>query len=249
MNQPIEPFKVRLKKAMDLQTLKPVELAEKCGISKSTVSHYMSGYTEPKSNRLYIMAKVLNVNEAWLMGFDVPMERNTYEDQNIIAFEAKSDAAQTLLVESGCKISVSDDEIITILDLRNNIICSLHEYELVNIYESLIKQNNLSAQTFIDELSTWWQKIDNSFSGKEAPKEVYDKFFNNIEKHHGKRAEILDIYNQLSPENQQKTLSYSKNLLSIQQMDEELNAACDKCATEEQKTAADNIMMDDGEWE
>lgn len=28
-----------------------------------------------------------------------------------------------------------------------------------------------------------------------------------------------------------------------------LNAACDKDATEEQKTAADNIMMDDGEWE
>lgn len=74
MNQSIEPFKVRLKKAMDLQTLKPVELAEKCGISKSTVSHYMSGYTEPKSKRLYIMAKVLNVNEAWLMGFDVPPE-------------------------------------------------------------------------------------------------------------------------------------------------------------------------------
>lgn len=94
-----------------------------------------------------------------------------------------------------------------------------------------------------------WDKADNSFSGKEAPKEVYDKFFNNIEKHHSKRAEILDIYNQLSPENQQKTLSYSKNLLSIQQMDEELNAACDKGATEEQKTAADNIMMDDGEWE
>lgn len=63
MNQSIEPFKVRLKKAMDLQALKPVELAEKCGISKSTVSHYMSGYTKPKSNRLYIMAKILNVNE------------------------------------------------------------------------------------------------------------------------------------------------------------------------------------------
>lgn len=74
MNQSIEPFKVRLKKAMDLQALKPVELAEKCGISKSTVSHYMSGYTKPKSNRLYIMAKILNVNEAWLMGFDVPPE-------------------------------------------------------------------------------------------------------------------------------------------------------------------------------
>ena len=54
--------------------MKPVELAEKTGLSKSTISHYMSGYTKPKSDRLYMLAKTLNVNEAWLMGYDVAME-------------------------------------------------------------------------------------------------------------------------------------------------------------------------------
>jgi len=77
MIEPIESFKKRLNQAMSAKNMRPVELAEKCNISKSTISHYMSGYTEPKSNRLYIIAEVLDVNEAWLMGLDVPMERGT----------------------------------------------------------------------------------------------------------------------------------------------------------------------------
>lgn len=74
MKEPSSTFKSRLNEAMDIRNIKPVELSEKCGISKSAVSHYMSGYAEPKSNRLYIIAQALDVNEAWLMGYDVPME-------------------------------------------------------------------------------------------------------------------------------------------------------------------------------
>ena len=35
----------------------------------------MSGYTQPKSDKLFILSKALNVSEAWLMGLDAPMER------------------------------------------------------------------------------------------------------------------------------------------------------------------------------
>jgi transcriptional regulator with XRE-family HTH domain len=52
--------------------------SELCGITKipkSAISQYISGAFEPKQDRVYLIAQALNVSEAWLMGFDVPMER------------------------------------------------------------------------------------------------------------------------------------------------------------------------------
>ena len=63
--------------------------------------------------------------------------------------------------------------------------------------------------------------------------------------------EILEVCEQLTPHNQRKVLTYSKNLLSTQQMEEALipNAAHAFNPTEEEKKHADDIMMDDSFWE
>jgi len=47
------------------------------GISmgKSALSQYVNDKQSPDQDRLYLLAKTLNVNEAWLMGYDVPKER------------------------------------------------------------------------------------------------------------------------------------------------------------------------------
>lgn len=75
----------RLQKALDLRGMKQSELSEKTGIGKSSISTYLTGAYEPKQRNIYKMAKVLNVNETWLMGFDVPMERqqSSTEPSNI----------------------------------------------------------------------------------------------------------------------------------------------------------------------
>ena len=72
-----------------------------------------------------------------------------------------------------------------------------------------------------------WEEIDSHLSGREASDEIYRKFADNIERHHGKEKELLEVYRQLSDENKDKTIQYSKSLLSVQQMDNELllNAA------------------------
>lgn len=75
MDKIVEDFKVRLKKALSLRNMKPSELAQITSISKSTISHYMSGYAKPKSDKLYTISKALDVSETWLMGYDVSMER------------------------------------------------------------------------------------------------------------------------------------------------------------------------------
>ena len=68
----------RIQKAMELRGLKQTDLVEKTGISKGALSSYISGRYIPKQNNTFLIAKALNVNEAWLMGADVPMERDSY---------------------------------------------------------------------------------------------------------------------------------------------------------------------------
>ena len=65
----------RLKNALEIRDISQSELSRKTGIGKSSISTYLSGEYEPKQKIIYKMALALNVNEAWLMGADVPMER------------------------------------------------------------------------------------------------------------------------------------------------------------------------------
>lgn len=76
----------RIKEALTIRQMKPIDLARASGIPKSSISQYMSGYVEPKQDRLYLIAKALNVKEAWLLGYDVPMNRTDNVAEN---FEAK----------------------------------------------------------------------------------------------------------------------------------------------------------------
>lgn len=55
--------------------MKASELSSITGISKSSISHYLKGDWEGKQDAVFFISKALNVNEAWLMGYDVPMDR------------------------------------------------------------------------------------------------------------------------------------------------------------------------------
>ena len=71
----IETCSQRLAKAIKYRSMKQADLCKLAKVPKSSLSLYLSGAYEPKQDRLYDMARVLNVSEAWLMGYDVPMER------------------------------------------------------------------------------------------------------------------------------------------------------------------------------
>lgn len=77
-------FNQRLKQAIAIRNISQTELCSRTGIPKSAMSQYLSGAFKPKQKRTYLLAKALNVNEAWLMGYeDVPMERNEQIESNI----------------------------------------------------------------------------------------------------------------------------------------------------------------------
>lgn len=67
----------RLKELMALKGLRQIDIAEKTGLGKSAISQYVSGKITPKQDKVYILAEGLNVSPTWLMGYDVPMEKET----------------------------------------------------------------------------------------------------------------------------------------------------------------------------
>ena len=71
----MESCSSRICKALQLRNMKQVELSQKTGIPKSAISQYCSGGFRPKQKRLFLIAQALDVDEAWLMGLDVPMDR------------------------------------------------------------------------------------------------------------------------------------------------------------------------------
>lgn len=76
----VESCSKRIADALKIRGMKQYELCKFANVPKSSLSLYLSGAYEPKQDRVYDMAKALNVSEAWLMGYDVPMERQAKKD-------------------------------------------------------------------------------------------------------------------------------------------------------------------------
>lgn len=149
-------IKERIKQGLEIREITQTQLAARANIDKGQLSSYISGKYKPRQNNIDAIASALNVSEAWLMGFDVPMER------------------------------------------------------VPNKTES-VRNSSVSAQC----------------------------------------KEIIEVCNQLSPHNQRKVLAYSKNLLSTQQMEEDLLAAHARTDVEQTPEGVQHdldIMNDDSKW-
>lgn len=68
----------RLQIALSNANMKQQELADKSGLNKASISQYINGYNSPSNISSGKMAKILNVNPMWLMGFDVSAEPKTF---------------------------------------------------------------------------------------------------------------------------------------------------------------------------
>lgn len=67
-------FKDRLVLVMEQKKIKQIDLANKTGLAPGTISNYMKGKYKAKGDNLRKIARALDVNEAWLMGYDVPKQ-------------------------------------------------------------------------------------------------------------------------------------------------------------------------------
>ena len=107
-------MKNRLREALQLRNKRPVDMARDLKISRSAVSQYLSGAREIKdSKKLHTVAKYLDVSEAWLMGFDVAMERQWEKDIEEKPVETANKLADLFL---GFEIKETDAEVKQMLD-------------------------------------------------------------------------------------------------------------------------------------
>ena len=67
----------RLKNIMKERKITQTELAKRTGIRQSSISDWLNNRYEPKQDKVYIIAKALNVSPAWLLGYDEPSTNQT----------------------------------------------------------------------------------------------------------------------------------------------------------------------------
>lgn len=72
----IEQFKDRLKRALELRKMRQVDLVQRTGLDKTLINKYLAGVNKAKQDKLTVLADALDVNEVWLMGYDVPLDRD-----------------------------------------------------------------------------------------------------------------------------------------------------------------------------
>lgn len=125
---------VRLNQIMNSRNIKQVDILNmsmpfqkelEISMGKSALSQYVNGKQEPDQHRIYLLAKTLNVNEAWLMGFDVPMERES-KPSNLI--EIKQTKMIPVLGTIACGEPILADE--NISDYRETFNHNLPNGEL-----------------------------------------------------------------------------------------------------------------------
>lgn len=101
----VDTFTNRLNQVMHEQGLRQIDLVKKTklvmekyiknykgnGIDKSLLNKYIKGVAIAKQDKIYILAKALNVSEGWLMGYDVEKDRDWIEDEDY----------STLMIDNG----------------------------------------------------------------------------------------------------------------------------------------------------
>lgn len=120
-------IKERIKQGLEIREITQTQLAARANIDKGQLSSYISGKYKPRQNNIDAIASALNVSEAWLMGFDVPMER----------VPNKTESVQSSSVSAQCK---------EIIEVCNQL--SPHNQRKVLAYS----KNLLSTQQMEDAL-------------------------------------------------------------------------------------------------
>lgn len=89
---------IRIKQAMNSSNLKQIDIVNKAKsleketgikLTKTDLSQYVNGKVTPGQKKLYLLAKILNVSEAWLLGYDV--DRKRVDDKYRAEFNQQQD--------------------------------------------------------------------------------------------------------------------------------------------------------------
>jgi transcriptional regulator with XRE-family HTH domain len=187
-----ENTSIRLKKVMDAKHLRQVDIIEmtkpycekyNVKFNKSDISQYVSGAVEPGQDKLSVLSLALGVSEAWLMGYDVPMNVDKTYTNNLpeVSFDAENlsyysftSSESKLLVEFNKLNNAGKDEAVNrvaelafIPQYTNNNVTSINKKKVKYIpneddIRSLVARNGkkMTREEAIDFITTLFSDDD-----------------------------------------------------------------------------------------
>lgn len=208
----------RLKQIMSERNLKQVDILNLANpyckkynikLNKSDLSQYVNGKVEPGQNKLYILALALNVNEAWLMGFDnVPIERNPENKHNKNTFLKTplsfSQKLHNKRIETGLSIEeLAEASGISVSEIKN------YEYGISkpkneNQIQMLAKALNTEYFNLLADDTSAIKVADSGFNGNPI---------SDSKKSHSENL-LISNFNSLNKQGKDKLLEYSDDLVS-----------------------------------
>lgn len=164
-------FSNRLRIAMDNMNINLTKLSKLTNISKPLISNYLSGNYKAKQDNIYSIARVLNVNPSWLMGLDVPMEREFFNKE----FNSVLNFGFTLF-ELLRYYKISKEELANRLDIDiNTITKAISGEQLPNDDEiqKIADYFNIKEKDDLFDNTTYNKLRENYFESENVPEDKY----------------------------------------------------------------------------
>lgn len=104
-----ETFAKRFQEAMYFNGYKKADIAVKLGKDRSIITKYCNGVV-PRDDVIEQLARILNVNEMWLLGYDVEKDRIEWDAESQEIIDTGSDFSILLPEEKELLLEVIRDD-------------------------------------------------------------------------------------------------------------------------------------------
>lgn len=147
-------FAERLNEALKLRGLSQAELSRRTGIGRNSISDYLKSKYEAKQDNLFLLANALDVNEAWLMGLDAEMEKNSIDS----IFKQLNKERQNNVMNFAKAQLTEQNKVITLNNDTSNDIPTLAAHR--------VDENHISSPEEIENLHSFLDEIDKKYDEK-----------------------------------------------------------------------------------
>lgn len=146
-------FAERLNEALSQKGISQAELSRRTGIGRNSISDYLKAKYEAKQDNLFLLANALDVNEGWLMGLDVEMEKT-----NITSIYN-----QLTLDRQKRVINFAKQELI---EQNKKVVSYPEKNEPTTIAAHRVDEDHVSSPEEIDDLNDFLDGLDEKYDAK-----------------------------------------------------------------------------------
>ena len=174
MNRPAT-FAERLNYVLDMKQITKAELSRMTGISKSSLTRYTKGDWEGKQDAVYAIARALHVDEAWLMGYDVPMERPEWIDPLITSCIEETKSGRSAAKEEMYRLFGTEHETSELRFMGGNQVAMLY-YRVMerNKAAELHTLVDMIDQKSTDDIDTIYTLVEAYFKAAQPIRDIVD---------------------------------------------------------------------------